>query len=632
MVQENENVRELQVGVYDAPLEQRQPILKINLLNDNVAVFGAKQSGKTTFVQNILVRLHEIIDPNVLEEEIYILDLNSTIGDYGTLPCVCCCFDDSNEEDVKTLFKTVEDKLKRNNELLRLAKRNSITQFLTDPPACIEERPKHITIIVENLNAFLAEERFTLYHEMLLKFCRDGVSKGLTVIFTANGVSGGVSRYLSNMETILAFGMPSDQEIEVFNEKPPQILRVPGRGIVKKSSGLFEFQGFLPFESDKNELSPFIQSTVDRIGPEHIPTKLISFTKVLTVENFAENTYTSTSYGQAMDRSDGIVLGLDYYYHTPVSLIPSESRSIGIYGKKSFGKTNLLNLLVGNLLLRENDRISTVVMFDDGRRELDGLFSYINETMRGIQVYQFFDRMNFADFIGKFYREIENSIAPSTVSLPTSAYSDPTFQTEETAGSLADAAGHAQSYTEDADDDPLGGDIAAENTGTFEHTARVIDSSSQRDKTEPELETQDTAGTDDPDAGSGGTLFIIQSKSMYQKAMDGLENMLQMLINEAEQNDLMFIFSDVKKHPEADMESIIGTSFSKAFLLNDIAEFVSDKGIRTVFGEFDAKELKLEYAKCELGDGYYFDVERDDLIKMKMLKSPFKIKEKGNKR
>ena len=53
MVQENENVRELQGGLYDAPLEQRQPILKINLLNDNVAVFGAKQSGKTSFVQNI---------------------------------------------------------------------------------------------------------------------------------------------------------------------------------------------------------------------------------------------------------------------------------------------------------------------------------------------------------------------------------------------------------------------------------------------------------------------------------------------------------------------------------------------------------------------------------------------------
>ena len=75
---------------------------------------------------------------------------------------------------------------------------------------------------------------------------------------------------------------------------------------------------------------------------------------------------------------------------------------------------------------------------------------------------------------------------------------------------------------------------------------------------------------------------------------------------------------------------MISSFFTKAFLLNDIADFVENKGGKTAFGEFDAKEMKKEYAKCERGDGYFFDISRDVLIKMKFLKSPFNVPEKTN--
>ena len=62
-------------------------------------------------------------------------------------------------------------------------------------------------------------------------------------------------------------------------------------------------------------------------------------------------------------------------------------------------------------------------------------------------------------------------------------------------------------------------------------------------------------------------------------------------------------------------------SRSVAFLLNNIAEFVSDRGSRSVFGEMDPKELKNEFARCEIGDGFYFDIEADELKKMKFIKA-----------
>lgn len=606
----SETVRMLQVGIYDAPLDQLQPDLTIDLLSANVAVFGSKQSGKTTFIKNILVRLHEIIEPKELAEEIYILDLNSTMGDYEKLPFVCCCIDDSNEEDVKTLFKTVEDALKRNNDLLKQTKCSNIAQFLDDPPAS-EESPKHITLIIENLNAFLGEERFSLYHDLLVNFCRDGNSKGLTVIFSANGTTGGVSRYLPNMETIVAFNMPNDQSMDIFNEKPPQILHVAGRGIVRLQSKLYEFHGFLPFASEKQELLPFVQTMNESIPSKYRPTRLLSFTKSLTVDNFAENTYTKMSYQQVTEQEKGIVIGLDYYYHKPVCIVPDESRCIGIYGKKSFGKTNLLNLLVCSMLQQHRERIGHVILFDDGRNELKGLTQFIQENYQDIEVTSFFDRTLFRTYIA-------------------------TLRNERIAAAAA-AAQQTKPKSQPPDEPKPAPPAENRRNSRGSLMTRTIDRQMENDtpKQQKESDSPSAPPPQQKDAQISEKkemLFIIQSKSMYQSTAGQigaqLEDLLSVLINNAEQYRMSFIFSDIKRHPTIDMETMISSFFTKAFLLNDIADFVENKGSKTAFGEFDAKEMKKEYAKCERGDGYFFDISRDVLIKMKFLKSPFNVPEK----
>lgn len=607
----SETVRRLKVGIYDAPLDQLQPDLTIDLLSSNVAVFGSKQSGKTTFIKNILVRLHEIMKPQELAEEIYILDMNSTMGDYEKLPFVCCCIDDSNEEDVKTLFKTVEDALKQNNDLLKQAKCSNIAQFLDDPPAS-EESPKHITLIVENMNAFLGEERFSLYHDLLVNFCRDGNSKGLTVIFSANGTTGGVSRYLPNMETIVAFNMPNDQSMDIFNEKPPQILHVAGRGIVRLQSKLYEFHGFLPFASEKQELLPFVQTMNERIPSEYKPTRLLSFTKSLTVDNFAENTYTKMSYQQVTEQEKGIVIGLDYYYHKPVCIVPDESRCIGIYGKKSFGKTNLLNLLVCSMLQQNAERIGHVVLFDDGRDELKGLMQFIQENYQDITITHFLDRTLFRTHVANLCSE------------------------RTAAANAAAAAPQTQPKSSPQDEQKPEQPVNNRRDSRGGWMTRTVDRQIEKEAPKPQKE----AAPSPPQQESAQIpekkemLFIIQSKSMYQSSAGQigaqLEDLLSVLINNAEQYHMSFIFSDIKRHPTIDMETMISSFFTKAFLLNDIADFVENKGSKTAFGEFDAKEMKKEYAKCERGDGYFFDISRDVLIKMKFLKSPFNVPEKTN--
>ena len=124
-------------------------------------------------------------------------------------------------------------------------------------------------------------------------------------------------------------------------------------------------------------------------------------------------------------------------------------------------------------------------------------------------------------------------------------------------------------------------------------------------------------------AEAPATVFVIQSKSVYLNTKtnaDFIHYTLQELIDIADENDFVFIFTDVKKITDPEVNSIFNSTLKTVFLLDNIAEFASERGGKTVFGEMDQKSLKEEYAKCELGDGYYYNVEADSLKKAKFIK------------
>jgi hypothetical protein len=92
------------------------------------------------------------------------------------------------------------------------------------------------------------------------------------------------------------------------------------------------------------------------------------------------------------------------------------------------------------------------------------------------------------------------------------------------------------------------------------------------------------------------------------------------LLDTAEDNDMIFLFTDVKKITDAEVNSEFNSALKVVFLLDSIAEFASERGGKSVFGEMDQKTLKEDYARCELGDGYYYNVEADSLKKAKFIK------------
>lgn len=516
-------MNKLAMGIYDDLDNQTQPVLYVDASANNMIVFGGHMSGKTTFIKTLLVRMHENIDTE-RETDIYILDFGGNLGQYRDLSLVSACFDNSNEENVRRVFKAVEEKLEKNTKIL------ASRQFLDVFNSNEEKRPAHVMLVIDNVNSFLADERYANYHDLLMKLCREGLSKGLTFVFTAADVSGGINRLLGSFDRRFALDGSADKYIDIFGMKVDEPMKNSGRGVSVIDGKPRELQLFLPFRDELRDLPMF------REYLSSIPTKtekLTAFDGDLTEDNFIH--FMSTSFEDEVE-PDFPVVGLDYYDHKPITVNMKEIHSLAIYGKKKFGKTNLLTLLVRSI--RKTHPGFRFVYFDDGRKQLEEL-----------------------------YQE---------------STSDSSYVT------------------------------------SIEGLYDFLDSNGYAAKMERGVLNKDFVEKDNP-----GTVFIMQSKMLFQaNGAQLLKNVFPKMIAAAEEKNYWFIFSDVRKvsNNDRDTESSLNNSIAAAFLLDNIAEFVSDRGSRSVFGEMDPKELKNEYARCELGDGYYYDIESDELRKIKIIK------------
>lgn len=515
-------MKKLELGIYDDLDTQTQPLLDVNIYNSNIIVFGGHMSGKTTLLKTLLVRMHQNIE-NGDNEEIYIIDFGGNLGEYSKLPLVAACFDNSNEENIRRVFKTVENKLESNIKNLKAS------QFYEVYNDSHDQKPRHVTLIIDNINSFLADERYESYRELLLKFGRDGLSKGLSIIFTSNDTSNGLVKFMAFFQRKLVFDVPTEVYIDIFGMKVNEPMKNAGRGITTVDGKTREFQAFLPFENEKAELSDFINS-LDAL-PCTVE-KLQGFAEELTTDNFAEYSVGKVSLQESEKGDENIIVGLDYYEHKPVMVNLNDMHSIGIYGKKKFGKSNLLNVLISGIKKKHPDYI--MVYVDDGRKQLVEL----HEPDNPCSVY--YDKIEaLTDFLDQngYYAKIGNRA----------------FQEKETPR----------------------------------------------------------------------TVFVLQNKMLFQSSGKNLLSAFSKMSATAEEKGYYFIYSDIKKISNGDTESkgYINNSLSVAFLFDNIAEFISDKGKTSVFGEMDAKELKNEYARCELGDGYFYDIDSDELLKIRFLKS-----------
>ena len=572
------------MGRFDIPIVQMQPDFEVNLLDSNIIIFGSAMSGKTTFLKTLLNILHKQFRED--QEQIFILDFSSALFSYRDLPLVSAYFDNSNEEYVKRVFKIMDGILKENIQKLNGQNYSEC-----------QSQPNHTTFMIDNVNAFLDEPRYSAYHEKLAKLCRDGLSKGITLVLTASD-NKGLGNYLGAFKQKVAFSLPQEQYQEIFNEKVGVIGNNPGHGYANVTVKIpdvpgsfhynlpYEFQCCTPFRDDNDSEKTSDLQTMDEFYAKlkQVFGNGTEYTKTAKKYRIFPSDLTRTEYAKLLDQTesketvipDGISVGLDYVDFLPVRVDPMRSHTIGIYGKKEFGKTNLLRILLKEAADRYDDL--RVVLVDDGRKQLSeenlGLRRHVKEVVA------------FRD-----YAE-ETWVAPdhSTRTMKRSPLQ--------------------QFYVY----------LNANYIGWEKFALKGCYPVSKDAMKERQEVPQLPDCTEQPQPT---TIFVLQTKQMYLKSNENkyfLEHALPQLLSQAEEKRVAFIFSDIQKFNETDYQQYLNDPLSVVFLLDNIAEFASERGQRSVFGSMDAKTLKEDYARCELGDGYYYDVEADNLKKVKFIK------------
>lgn len=565
------------LGSFDIPIIQMQPPFVVDLLDSNVALFGTAMSGKTTFVKTLVNILHKQYDES--EEQIFILDFGGALSEYKEMPLVSAYFDSSNEEYVKRVFKIMDNILKENIKELN-GKNYRDSEF----------QPPHTTFIIDNLNAFIDEARYTAYQEKLAKLCREGLSKGITTVITAIDTKG-TGAYMGSFKQKIAFDMPQDKYSEIFTGKAGTIGNNPGHGfanVTVKPRGVtgtfrmnlpYEVQCALPYRAEKADKDADTEEMFrDKLGQKFgfsdgkyrkCVKKYQTFPKELKKEEYERLRQYADDTEASLENS--VSVGLDYVDFYPVAVNPEVSHVIAIYGKREFGKTNLLKLLLRGFLEKKGQ--IKIVLLDDGRNQLKGI-----------------------------YEELKGDTDAVLLN-----------QSEETELRLNDGSAVTKKLT------PLQQFYVYLNENCISIDKRFLAGiyGLSREFSKEFGKIPDCKNDKTP-----FTVFVIQSKMVYLNDNKFLMNvLLPQMAAVAEERGFCFIFSDVQKMSDAEQNTYFNNVISTAFLLDNIAEFAGERGQRTVFGNMDVKALKEDYARCELGDGYFYDVEADNLLKLRFMKA-----------
>lgn len=255
-----------------------------------------------------------------------------------------------------------------------------------------------------------------------------------------------------------------------------------------------------------------------------------------------------------------VALGIDIESNQLISVDLCHTRSIAIYGKKKFGKSNLLSLIVEGAKQIPDVRF---VCLDDGRNELvqnDSISNLVRTVPNSVEI--LYTEQDFIDYLeAKGYYKCDQSLDSPYHSIADNNMDDASLLVKE-------------------DKSPL-------NTSF--------------------------------------TVFIIQSRLFYEhfnlRKTSFMQKIAPYIIDESYGNKL-FVFSDVQHMMDIEMRSIFNHFIDHAFLLDDITRFVSGKGDRSIFGHLDIKELKDKYGTntTKLGEGFYYDVEADEVIKVRFYK------------
>lgn len=318
------------IGIYDDPDSQYQGYAYLDMVQNNTAVIGSSQFGKTNFLQQIIRYYTTVFSPK--EFNFYVLDFASrflTIFDEikhcGGVVCP------GEDEKFKNLIKYINYEIAKRKEKFLKCGVTSYGSYLeggnTDVPI--------IMILIDNFTAL--KELYLNEKDVLVNICREGATLGISVVVANSTTSGFGYRYLSNFTNKLAFYCNDQNEynslFEYCRERPSV---VPGRCLIEIQKKRHECQSMLSFKGEKEiervaEMKKFI-STINGLYPDIQATRIPMIPKTLYADALYKNIKDTYSYP----------VGVDYGEVMPIEINIKKDTMLTVIGRDNSGRSNFI--------------------------------------------------------------------------------------------------------------------------------------------------------------------------------------------------------------------------------------------------------------------------------------------------
>lgn len=355
------------VGVYDDPERQDQGNYCINLSENNTYIVGSAMTGKTTFLQTIMLQLMNYYTPS--DVNIYIIDCgNMTLKAFESSNIVGGVAIVSEEDKITNLFKLMFRIIDERKALLAEKGLGTHRAYVE---AGYMNMPQ-VVLIIDNLAAF--KEYYDNLSEDFLSLSREGISLGISIIATANQTNAMNYKALANYGTRIALVCNDTNEyMNLFDRCRMEPKDTAGRGLCAIDKRIMEFQTALCVEGDKEyiraeNIKKEIGACNQKYPAQHavpIPVvpDIIKFSTIKTDNMLYKNNYK-------------VPMGIQY---STVQYTMLDLTSIGLIatlGREKSGRTNFVKHIMSAIQTNLFGSITEAYVIDNPERTLWDIKNY----------------------------------------------------------------------------------------------------------------------------------------------------------------------------------------------------------------------------------------------------------------